>query len=146
MIAGFLAFWIKENIDCEFPHKHFVDFEKENASNRLMQLQDRGGLCHPAPWFSNIVKTIVHVLELNQDLTLKSSNAIEFWQAKMAPYFNSQIMTCGCSNSVHTSSIQRMVVYYVTKIYLTNLGSKNTQNLNKKTFVNKTLSKKIKKL
>lgn len=145
MVAGFVLRLLKDKHPCPDSGKSLIGTETDIV-NKLICLQDRGGLLYPSRGFVCLVKLIFDILEnstcnYNVDALLKS------WSLTIISELPPDILVCGCNDVEHTAKLRELVIRSLCKIYFTNV-SFNCTNIDtqKPKFTQKPSSKKVKKL
>lgn len=145
MVAGFLVRMLKDRHPCVEAWKKYQG-NREEAMNKLISLQDRGGLLYPSKPLVNLVSLIFDILSLVNNFHQRDA-LVKSWNLTLAHYMPMSCLVCGCDDPSHSALIKDLVLKYVCKIYFNNICTNATNIASERPkFSSKPGSKKIKKM
>jgi len=145
MIGGFCIKLLTEKNICPRITHAIEDNEKENACNKFIKLQDRGGLKYPTALFSGFIKSVFDCMDGFKTENHTKRNVWNFWTSIILASIPS-FLVCGCGNNSHSELLRKLIVAQIVKIQLVNSTAEANDQEDKPKFTRKPLSKKVKKL
>lgn len=145
MVAGFLLRLLKSKHDCPYAGSLLAGTAGDSV-NKLIQLQDRGGLLYPSRSFVAFVKLVFDILH-SCNHQCYTDALVKSWTITLIDLMPNNLLVCGCNYIVHTKLLRKIILRSLCKIYFTNVCFNTSNRLNDKPkFQNKPLSKKVKKV
>lgn len=145
MVAGFALRLLKDKHPCS-DAGNYITGSSSDSINKLIELQDRGGLMYPSRRFVCFVKLIFDILHLSQT-HCKTEALVMSWKITLINLIPENYLVCGCNDSDHTNKMRQLILDSLCRIFFNNICMNSTNAANEKPkFAFKPSSKKVKKV